>query len=314
MLSTLTESRRVSMLTPPALPADMVLDTDTYNEVDDQFALTMALLHPGVRLRAVYAAPFHNELSTGPADGMEKSYEEILRLFDRVTASYPDTVIPPAFRGATGYMTKGQPADSPAARDLAARAMGYTPEKPLVVAAVGCPVNVASALLLAPEIADRIVIVWLGGQPHDWATAREFNLQQDHASSALLFDSGAPLVQIPCQQVTDHLLVTLPELEYYLADSTPIGAYLLGMVKDWAAKVGLSRQPVWSKVIWDVSAVAWCALPGSIRTALVPAPRLTEELTYAGDRARHLMAEAYEVDRDRIFREIYTLLGAKELQ
>jgi len=53
---------------------DMVLDTDTYNEVDDQFALCYALCSPErINMLAVYAAPFHNDRSTGPEDGMVKS-------------------------------------------------------------------------------------------------------------------------------------------------------------------------------------------------------------------------------------------------
>ncbi len=39
----------------------MVLDTDAYNEIDDQFALAHILLSPDrVQLEAIYAAPFHN--------------------------------------------------------------------------------------------------------------------------------------------------------------------------------------------------------------------------------------------------------------
>ena len=53
---------------------DVVLDTDTYNEIDDQYALSY-LVKSGdkLHLKAVYAAPFFNEKSTGPEDGMEKS-------------------------------------------------------------------------------------------------------------------------------------------------------------------------------------------------------------------------------------------------
>jgi len=48
----------------------MVLDTDTYNEVDDQFAVVYALRSPErLRVEALYAAPFHNDRSSGPADG-----------------------------------------------------------------------------------------------------------------------------------------------------------------------------------------------------------------------------------------------------
>ena len=66
----------LNRLNKPAGPVDVVLDTDTYNEIDDQYALSY-LVKSGdkLHLKAVYAAPFFNEKSTGPEDGMEKSYQ-----------------------------------------------------------------------------------------------------------------------------------------------------------------------------------------------------------------------------------------------
>ena len=56
----------------------MILDTDTYNEIDDQFALALAMLAPDrIDLACVCAAPFHNPNSESYADGMERSYREI---------------------------------------------------------------------------------------------------------------------------------------------------------------------------------------------------------------------------------------------
>jgi purine nucleosidase len=64
----------------------MVLDTDTFNEIDDQFAATYALItQERIRVEALYAAPFFKELSSGPKDGMEKSYREIEKI---LTAGY----------------------------------------------------------------------------------------------------------------------------------------------------------------------------------------------------------------------------------
>ena len=56
----LTKAQRLQMLQVPTGRVDMVLDTDTYNEVDDQFALAFLLRSVDqVSLRAVYATPFH---------------------------------------------------------------------------------------------------------------------------------------------------------------------------------------------------------------------------------------------------------------
>ena len=70
--------RLLERLKRPKGRVDVVLDTDTYNEIDDQYALAY-LLQSGDKLnvKAIYAAPFDNHKSKGPADGMEKSYNEI---------------------------------------------------------------------------------------------------------------------------------------------------------------------------------------------------------------------------------------------
>ena len=49
----LSDIWRLQRLIPPTEPVDIVLDTDTYNEVDDQFAVVYALLSPEkIRLQA----------------------------------------------------------------------------------------------------------------------------------------------------------------------------------------------------------------------------------------------------------------------
>jgi hypothetical protein len=68
-------------LIKPAGPIDVVLDTDTYNEIDDQYALAFLIRSPEkLNLKRIYAAPFFNYKSSGPGDGMEKSYAEIMNI------------------------------------------------------------------------------------------------------------------------------------------------------------------------------------------------------------------------------------------
>ena len=67
------QAKLINRLEKPAGKIDVVLDTDTYNEIDDQFALAYLIRSDEkLNLKAVYAAPFYNDKSTGPADGMEK--------------------------------------------------------------------------------------------------------------------------------------------------------------------------------------------------------------------------------------------------
>ena len=41
----MTDEQRLKNLSVPAGPIDCVLDTDTYNEIDDQFAISLMLKH-----------------------------------------------------------------------------------------------------------------------------------------------------------------------------------------------------------------------------------------------------------------------------
>ena len=80
----MTELQRLRNLEVPTGNIDCVLDTDTYNEIDDQYALSLMIKSPKLNLRAIYAAPFFNTHSTSPEDGMERSYDEKSRRVQRL--------------------------------------------------------------------------------------------------------------------------------------------------------------------------------------------------------------------------------------
>ncbi|MDR2403617.1 MAG: hypothetical protein LBD78_06260 [Spirochaetaceae bacterium] len=69
-------------LEKPRAPVEVILDTDTFNEIDDQYALAF-LVKSGdkLRLRGIHAAPFSNQNSSSPGNGMEKSYKEGDKVF-----------------------------------------------------------------------------------------------------------------------------------------------------------------------------------------------------------------------------------------
>jgi len=296
-----SESRRIEMLRPPAKrPVRMVLDTDTFNEIDDQFAVVYALISPELDVQALYAAPFHNNRSSGPGDGMEKSYEEILRVLDRLGRS-PEGFV---FKGSSNWIKDVQkPERSPAALDLIERAKKSSPQDPLYVAAVGAITNVANAILIEPSIIQNIVVVWLGGNGHNWPSQREFNYMQDLKASRVIFDSGVPVVQLPCTPVVTHFTTTVPEMERYVGGRGPIGDYLLTIFKDYH-----KDHFAWSKVLWDMTAIAWLVNDKWLPSDLVHSPIVTDNYTYSFDQSRHLIRVVNFVNRDPIFRDFFTKL------
>ena len=297
----LTTEQRIRSLTCPAGAVDMVLDTDAYNEIDDQFAIAYAL-HATEKLhvKALYAAPFHNERSTGPADGMERSYQEILKLLQLAGMECP------AYRGSDRYLQDERtPIPSDAARHLADLAMQYTPEKPLYVVAIGAITNVASALLLSPDISDRIVVVWLGGHALEWPDNMEFNCMQDVAAAREVYGSGAPLVILPCMGVVSAFTTTEPELNHWLRGRNALCDYLVDHTVEAANEYAQGR--VWSRVIWDVTAVGWLLNEDGrlMQDKLIPTPIPEYDHHYAHSPHRPLCRYVYHINRDALFADLF---------
>ena len=248
----MTDAERINNLMPPTKIVDAVLDTDAYNEVDDQYAIAYMLKSPErVNLKSIYAAPFSNPKSEYNAGkGMEQSYNEIKRILALVKSDIP------VLRGSDAFLKDEKtPVCSEAAENLAKIAMDYSKENPLYVVAIGAITNVASAILINPEITERIVVVWLGGHARHFSDTREFNMHQDIAAARVVMGSGVPFVQLPCMGVVSEFRLSHAEIEKWLLNKTPLSDYLGGYTVKEAESYASGRP--WTRIIWDVCAVAW---------------------------------------------------------
>lgn len=311
-------------LAEPQGPVRLVIDTDAANEIDDQFALAWALLSPQLlQIEAVYAAPFsfahrRHLLPHAPPDappfndparGMHRSYDEILRVFSLLDIPARSRV----FRGSAGYLpAAGTPCRSQAADHLIALARSTPHDQPLYVLALGCVTNIASALLLAPDIAERIVVVWTSGYPSSAQHVNDsFNLEQDLPASQLLFDSGVPHVYLPGYHVGAQLRLSLAEMDCYVRGQGAIGDALHQLFTHnplWSIlQVDATRPHSW--VIWDLICVAWLLDPRWVPSDLVRSPRLDADRRWQPEPGRHLMREAHAVQRDAIFNDLFEKLG-----
>ena len=231
---------------------------------------------------------------------MQKSYAEILKLLRLAKEERP------VFMGSGEYLKDEKTyVESPAARDLAERAMGYTPENPLYVVAIGAITNVASALLMKPEIADRIVAVWLGGNGFEWHDSNEFNMMQDVAAARVLYGSGAPVVMLPCMGVVSAFTTSGPELTHWLSGKGELADYLVKQTVEEANTYAAGRA--WSRVIWDVTAVAWLLNDGGrfMLDKLVPTPIPEYDHHYGFDPRRPLCRYVYHINRDPLFNDLF---------
>ena len=312
-----------SRLAEPSGLVRAVIDTDAANEIDDQFALAWALLSPDkLQVEAVYAAPFsfaHRRASlpdaapdappfNPPGVGMVRSREEILRVFERIGIDPTGRV----FDGSEAYLTSvDQPRRSAAAEHLIALARTCTGPEPLYVVALGCVTNIASAVLLAPDIARRIVVVWTSGYPsHAPHVNDSFNLEQDVIASQVLLDSGVPHVYLPGFHVGAQLRLSLAEMERHVRGHGAIGNYLHELFTHnplWTI-FDIDRSRSYSWVIWDVICIAWLIQPAWVATGLVRTPLLGDDRRWRPGPDRHLMREGHAVQRDAIFNDFFARL------
>ena len=303
----MTQEQRMKNLSVPEGPIDVVLDTDACNEIDDQFAISYLLRSPErCTVKALYAAPYYNQRSESPADGMEKSYWELFRLLELLGEEKP------VLRGSTCYLTDEQtPVISEAARDLAERARSYSPEHPLYVVAIGAITNVASAILLEPAVAENTVVVWLGGHAFHYHDTAEFNMKQDIAAARVVFGCGVPLVQLPCFGVVSEFRISKPELEHWLVGKNPLADYLAGTTIEHADAYAAGKP--WTRVIWDVTAVAWLFNRNDrlLYARTVPTPMPTYDHQYEMRPDAPPMRYVYYVRRDALMLDLFEKILAK---
>ncbi|MBR5538480.1 MAG: nucleoside hydrolase [Clostridia bacterium] len=299
----MTNEQRIKNLTVPSKKVDVVLDTDAYNEIDDQFAIAY-LIKNKEKLNTVkiYAAPFflkpHNKKSESPKDGMEKSYNEILKVLSLMGENVP------VLRGSDAFLSDEKtPVISDAAKDLASLAMKYSPENPLYVVAIGAITNVASAILVNPDICENIVVVWLGGHALHYHDTAEFNMVQDVAAARVVMSSGAPLVILPCAGVVSGFTISKPELEYWFVGKNPLATYLAENAIEEADGYALGKP--WTRVIWDVTAVAWLLNDNNcfMRSRKIETPIPSYKCIY-NEKNENVCEYVYSIKRDRLMRDL----------
>lgn len=300
--------QRIKNLSVPSGKIDVVLDTDAYNEIDDQFAIAYLLLSKEkLNTKAIYTAPFLNHRSVSAKDGMEKSYDEILKLLSLMNKKID------VFKGSEEFLKDEKtPVISPAAEDLAKRAVNYSPENPLYVVAIGAITNVASAILLNPEIAENIVVVWLGGHALHFHHTKEFNMYQDVASARVVMKSGAPFVQLPCMGVVSGFTVSKPELEFWLKGKNKLADYLAKNTIDEAESY--AKGTAWTRVIWDVTAVAWLLNEENcfMDSRIIPTPLPTYDNLYSTDYNSYPMRYVYFIKRDNLATDLFKKIAEYE--
>ena len=209
-------------------PVAVWIDTDPSvlpggREVDDGLALVQAFHSPELDLRGVSAVFGNADLAT-----TLPSAQEIVDQFG------PDGL--QVWSGADGADRLGEQTE--ATRAL----MNALDQAPLTILALGPVTNVASVLLLRPELRSRIteIVVVAGRRPGDEFRVgssgdplRDLNFELDAPAMQVLLDSGVLLTLAPFE-ISSKVTLTSEHLAR-LEASGDAGRWLATPVRDWLA-------------------------------------------------------------------------------
>jgi hypothetical protein len=207
----------------------VMIDNDFSGDPDDLFQLAHHLLCPSVEICGVIGS----HLSPGDfLDPSGRSAENAANAARELIDLMGFSGSVPVYQGAPAALRDFRPVPTEASAAIIRAAMDAV-DSPLYVACGAGLTDFASALMEAPEIADRVILVWIGGPEYpDLATAPpdcggvEYNLAIDIAAAMHVFNrTRVPVWQVP-RDAYRQCIVSSAELEDAVLPCGPLGSYL----------------------------------------------------------------------------------------
>ena len=244
----------------------VIIDTDAACEADDPFAIAQAIMSPKLIVRGILAEHFNEAGST------KRSYNEIQTVLDAMEIELP------VFMGQKGPLQIDSEL-SPASKFIIDE-VKHSDEKPLYILCQGAITNVAMALKAAPEIKDKIIIIWIGthgiqniGKPVPF---REFNSGNDVKAANEVLQSGAQIWLVPSDVYTT-INVSLAELKLKVEPYGKIGHHLYHNMIDYnlSERAGWTKGESWS--LGDSPAIALAINPDCGKYVIEGAPLINDD-------------------------------------
>ncbi len=288
--------RHVPQIPPSGEQLRVIIDSDAKCEMDDQWAITLALLADDrFAIEGFVGASFDNdEYGRSSIDASVEEIERLIELTDR------DASIP-VKRGAPPLQYPTEPSSSEGVDFIVERALASDPDDPLWVIGLGAATDVASAIMQDERIVDSIV-AFQHLRTHWPDYCVNYNVYNDVRAARRLFHSPVPFVLF---DTGDHLTCPMEESAAEVAPYGDIGAYLHEY---------RHRRPYFSrpgKGIFDLGDIAALIDPALATWQVETCPSITYDQSYQFDgRDRGQILRCADLDRDGTFRLFYDRLQA----
>lgn len=275
----------------------VILDTDTNNEADDQFALAYALKSDDrLILDAVTIAPYYHENGISITEGIQESLRVCEDIFN--LCGKKDNII---CKGSSDYFKNGYLEENDAVKKM----IDVINKNELTyILAIGALTNVAVLLKLHPEVYLKIKVIWLGGNDLLINDNREYNFKQDIEAVRYVYNSGVDLTVIPCKNVASTLVTSIYELKNYFNINVGIGKYLYDRFYN-DKNHGITTR----RVIWDISVVAYVINPYWFKVKHESVPIIKDDLLYESNNNTNKIKFVTELNANEIYEDVFNKLS-----
>lgn len=277
----------------------VIIDSDAKNEVDDQFALVQALLSESLEICGIISAHFGE---TKSKNSERDSYEEIEKILGLMNMK---GVVKLCHGGGKALANDSEPIISEGAELIIEEAM-KSGEDTLYIAFLGPLTDMASALLMEPEIADKnIKIIWIGGG--DWPDGgREYNLQNDVTAANIVFKSSVEVWQIP-RDVYRKMPVGFAELYRRVRPCGSLGEYLCMNVIEYNNRE--LDDPSEYRILGDSPAIGVMLYEDCGEWEMRSAPEFGKDMRYIHTGANRPIRVYRDIDSRFILEDLYAKLS-----
>jgi inosine-uridine nucleoside N-ribohydrolase len=216
----------------------IIIDNDFGGDIDGAFALVHHLLSPSVDVRGIICSHLTTWKGINDNDtNVVKSIPHGMNLARKIVHFLGQNV--PVISGADLPMVKtDSPKCSEGANFIIKEALRSDIQTPLFIVCGGSLTDIASAWLQKPEIANKITLIWIGGQEYKGIALPppnfpfiEFNLSLDTIAAKTIFNfSNIPLWQVP-RDAYRQCLMSRAEIEDLKSYNT-LGRLMANMLEN----------------------------------------------------------------------------------
>lgn len=242
----------------------VIIDSDVANEIDDQFAISYALARPDkLKVEAITLAPFRVSWQKNLTirDGMIDSKNEADRLLRLFGFKY-SSENPFVYFGSTGFVSEGFNESSPAVEKIIELAKE---NEPLYICCLGTLTNVAMALRIAPKIASKIKVVWLGTDNILLDKFQDANYRKDILAFEEVAKSKVDFTIFPTF-LARSFVTSVYEFERNIQENS-VTRYLSSIIK----RFRFTEENLGLKVIYDIGPISFLINREKFGEKMVPA-------------------------------------------